>query len=232
MRSSLKLVLLSLMAVLVSVVVAGSSCSNDRSSASSPIPIGTRHRRQIIHPRSALSSNSKLIIIPRGGGGGGIGEYCRAAVDATLLRRTSIVSPLLSSPPLAKSPETQHKLLSGEQGTTFSLPRGGSAANTNPVTTMASSSSCSTSTSSSSSSSSNEKPILLRVAFQGEAGAYSEKSLRELLGPNVIAVPRPNFESCYRAVASNECDYAIVPIENSLGGQKIVCLIRFLIFDI
>jgi len=63
----------------------------------------------------------------------------------------------------------------------------------------------------------NIKPI--RVCFQGEAGAYSEKSLRELLGKNVIAVPRPNFESCYRAVASKECDYAIVPIENSLGGS-------------
>eukprot|EP00986_Skeletonema_menzelii_P003406 scaffold1040_cov149-Skeletonema_menzelii.AAC.19 len=66
-------------------------------------------------------------------------------------------------------------------------------------------------------SSSAPKPI--RVAFQGEAGAYSEKSLRELLGPNVIAVPRPNFESCYRAVASKECDYALMPIENSLGGS-------------
>ena len=66
-------------------------------------------------------------------------------------------------------------------------------------------------------SSSAAKPI--RVAFQGEAGAYSEKSLRELLGPNVIAVPRPNFESCYRAVASKECDYALMPIENSLGGS-------------
>jgi len=57
------------------------------------------------------------------------------------------------------------------------------------------------------------------VAFQGEAGAYSEKSLRELLGPHVISVPRPNFESCYRAVASKECDYACIPIENSLGGS-------------
>ena len=57
------------------------------------------------------------------------------------------------------------------------------------------------------------------MAFQGEAGAYSEKSLRELLRPNVIAVPRPNFEACYRAVVSGECDYACVPIENSLGGS-------------
>ncbi|EED96365.1 prephenate dehydratase, partial [Thalassiosira pseudonana CCMP1335] len=66
-------------------------------------------------------------------------------------------------------------------------------------------------------STTSPKPI--RVAFQGEAGAYSEKSLRELLGPNVISVPRPNFEACYRAVASKEVDYACVPIENSLGGS-------------
>lgn len=59
----------------------------------------------------------------------------------------------------------------------------------------------------------------LRISFQGEAGAYSEKSLRELLGPNVVSVPRPNFEACYRAVANRECDYALVPVENSLGGS-------------
>ena len=69
------------------------------------------------------------------------------------------------------------------------------------------------------SSPSNRKAKPIRVAFQGEAGAYSEKSLRELLGPNVIAVPRTNFEACYRAVASKECDYACIPIENSLGGS-------------
>ncbi|KAL3798374.1 hypothetical protein HJC23_005027 [Cyclotella cryptica] len=61
------------------------------------------------------------------------------------------------------------------------------------------------------------KPI--RIAFQGEAGAYSEKSLRELLGPHVLSIPRPNFEACYRAVASGEADYAMIPIENSLGGS-------------
>ena len=66
-------------------------------------------------------------------------------------------------------------------------------------------------------SSSSKRPI--RVCYQGEPGAYSEKSLRELLGTNVIAVPRPDFESCYRAVASKECDYACLPVENSLGGS-------------
>ena len=59
----------------------------------------------------------------------------------------------------------------------------------------------------------------LRAAYQGEPGAYSEKSTRELLGENVIAVGRPSFEDCFRAVASMECDYACLPVENSLGGS-------------
>jgi prephenate dehydratase len=60
---------------------------------------------------------------------------------------------------------------------------------------------------------------IIRVAYQGEPGAYSEKSTRELLGQKVIAVGRPSFEDCFRAVASMECDYACLPIENSLGGS-------------
>ena len=59
----------------------------------------------------------------------------------------------------------------------------------------------------------------MRVAYQGEPGAYSEKSTRELLGASVVAVGRPDFESCFKAVASMECDYACLPVENSLGGS-------------
>jgi prephenate dehydratase len=59
----------------------------------------------------------------------------------------------------------------------------------------------------------------IRVAYQGEPGAYSEKATRELLGSKVTAIGRPNFEACFRAVASMECDYACLPVENSLGGS-------------
>jgi prephenate dehydratase len=59
----------------------------------------------------------------------------------------------------------------------------------------------------------------MRVAYQGEPGAYSEKATRELLGQQVVAVGHPHFEACFRAVASRECDYACLPIENSLGGS-------------
>lgn len=59
----------------------------------------------------------------------------------------------------------------------------------------------------------------IRVAYQGEPGAYSEKSTRQLLGDKVVAIGRPSFEACFQAVASRECDYACLPIENSLGGS-------------
>lgn len=65
----------------------------------------------------------------------------------------------------------------------------------------------------------NPKSFSIRVAYQGEPGAYSEKATRELLGPNVVAIGRPSFEAAFRAVASAEVDYACLPIENSLGGS-------------
>lgn len=62
-------------------------------------------------------------------------------------------------------------------------------------------------------------PTPLKIAYQGEPGAYSEKAARELLGPRVITVNYPSFEDTFRAVATREADYAVVPIENSLGGS-------------
>ena len=64
---------------------------------------------------------------------------------------------------------------------------------------------------------SNALPV--RVAYQGEPGAYSEKAARELLGPRISTVNFASFEDAFRAVASREVDYAMVPIENSLGGS-------------
>jgi hypothetical protein len=78
----------------------------------------------------------------------------------------------------------------------------------------------STSSKSKSTTSKTTSTVLnLRVAYQGEPGAYSEKSTRELLGNNVIAIGKSNFEECFRSVASMEVDYCCLPIENSLGGS-------------
>ena len=63
------------------------------------------------------------------------------------------------------------------------------------------------------------KPHPMKIAFQGESGAYSEKAARDLLGPRIVSVAYESFEDTFKAVASRDVDYACVPIENSLGGS-------------
>ena len=57
-----------------------------------------------------------------------------------------------------------------------------------------------------------------RIAFQGEAGAYSHLASREMM-PNASPVPCATFEDMYASVADGRADYAMVPIENSLAGR-------------
>jgi prephenate dehydratase len=59
----------------------------------------------------------------------------------------------------------------------------------------------------------------LRVAFQGERGAFSEEAAVRLLGEGVTLVPRPTFESLFAAVGQGAADCALAPIENSLAGS-------------
>ncbi|NNE69716.1 MAG: prephenate dehydratase [Rhodothermales bacterium] len=58
----------------------------------------------------------------------------------------------------------------------------------------------------------------LRIAFQGEIGAYSEEAVLGLF-PGAEVVPRPSFEKVFEAVESGEVDHGVVPIENSLHGS-------------
>jgi prephenate dehydratase len=59
----------------------------------------------------------------------------------------------------------------------------------------------------------------IRVAFQGERGAYSEEAARTLLGPEAEAVAQRTFEAVFEAVAKGDVHCAAVPIENSLAGS-------------
>ncbi|GLD95403.1 hypothetical protein PINS_up004047 [Pythium insidiosum] len=61
----------------------------------------------------------------------------------------------------------------------------------------------------------------LKVAYQGMPGAYSEKATRQLLGAGaqIVAQGFPSFEAAFRAVESEEVDFGVLPIENSLGGS-------------
>ncbi|KAK4358770.1 hypothetical protein RND71_020999 [Anisodus tanguticus] len=59
---------------------------------------------------------------------------------------------------------------------------------------------------------------LLRVAYQGVRGAYSE-SAAEKAYPNCEAVPCEQFDTAFEAVERWLVDRAVLPIENSLGGS-------------
>ena len=62
----------------------------------------------------------------------------------------------------------------------------------------------------------------LRVAFQGEPGAFSEAAAVQLLGAErVQTVPRPTFDSAFSAINEGAADALLVPVENSLAGSVV-----------
>lgn len=64
-------------------------------------------------------------------------------------------------------------------------------------------------------------PKTMRVAFQGEPGAFSEAAAVQLLGNEITTVPRPTFDAAFRAIADGAADALLVPVENSLAGSVV-----------
>lgn len=58
-----------------------------------------------------------------------------------------------------------------------------------------------------------------RVAYQGEAGAYSEAAAVGALGSQIEPAPCESFEDVFEALKSGAVDRAVLPIENSLAGS-------------
>jgi prephenate dehydratase len=56
------------------------------------------------------------------------------------------------------------------------------------------------------------------IAFQGEAGAYSQLACQQMM-PSLTPLPCATFEDMYAAVSGGQADHAMVPIENSLAGR-------------
>jgi len=59
----------------------------------------------------------------------------------------------------------------------------------------------------------------MRVAYQGERGAFSESAARRLLGPEITSVACRSFEEMFASVPQGEADCCVAPIENSLAGS-------------
>jgi prephenate dehydratase len=61
----------------------------------------------------------------------------------------------------------------------------------------------------------------MRVAFQGEPGAFSEAAAIQLLGDAITTVPRPTFDATFAAIADCTADAILAPVENSLAGSVV-----------
>lgn len=61
----------------------------------------------------------------------------------------------------------------------------------------------------------------MRVAFQGEPGAFSETAAVQLLGDQIEAIPRATFDATFRAISERTADALILPVENTLAGSVV-----------
>jgi len=59
----------------------------------------------------------------------------------------------------------------------------------------------------------------MKVAFQGERGAYSEEAIIAYLGESVDPVPRPYLKDVFDTVEAGGADSGLVPVENSIEGS-------------
>jgi len=64
-------------------------------------------------------------------------------------------------------------------------------------------------------------PKTMRVAFQGEPGAFSEAAAIQLLGNSITTVPRATFDAAFAAIPQGAADALLAPVENSLAGSVV-----------
>jgi len=59
----------------------------------------------------------------------------------------------------------------------------------------------------------------VKIAFQGELGAYSELAVFEHFGKDISTIPCESFEAAFEVVSSKKSTYGLLPFENSLAGS-------------
>jgi monofunctional chorismate mutase len=66
---------------------------------------------------------------------------------------------------------------------------------------------------------SRTRDLTMRVAFQGDRGAYAESAIAEIWRHPVEQIPVPTFSGAVRAVEEGEADACVIPVENSIVGR-------------
>ena len=72
----------------------------------------------------------------------------------------------------------------------------------------------------------------MKVAFQGEIGAYSESAVYSFFGPSAEVKPCKNLSEVFESVKKGETPYGVVPIENSIEGSVNQTYDLFLEYDL
>jgi prephenate dehydratase len=60
---------------------------------------------------------------------------------------------------------------------------------------------------------------MVRVAFQGERGAFSEEAIEALFPAGVELVPRRTFLAVVGCVEDGDAEAGVLPVENTLAGR-------------
>ena len=71
-----------------------------------------------------------------------------------------------------------------------------------------------------------ERP--LRISFLGPEGSYSHQASMKKFGQSVEYIPLKDIKGVFNEVARSQCDFGVVPVENSSGGGVIETLDAFL----
>jgi prephenate dehydratase len=58
----------------------------------------------------------------------------------------------------------------------------------------------------------------VRLAYQGEPGAYSEAAALQFGGDHAETLPCKTFDEVFEAVVKKKATHGVVPLENSIGG--------------
>jgi len=59
----------------------------------------------------------------------------------------------------------------------------------------------------------------MKVAFQGERGAYSEEAVIKFFGEGADPQPRKTIPAVFMSVEAGEVDAGVIPVENSIEGS-------------
>ena len=63
------------------------------------------------------------------------------------------------------------------------------------------------------------RDLTMRVAFQGDRGAYAESAIAQIWRHSVEQIPVPTFAGAVRAVHEGDADACVIPVENSSIGR-------------